>query len=623
MATTLPFQPQSKSPATAWLPVFMDFLQLIKVASKEMTEPSPIEPYEAQLRFLNAICEGLDNGQHFLVCLKARQLGISTLAWALDIFWLWMHPGLQGALIFDTGDNRDIARQTISDMIASLPPGFRIPIKSHNRTALVLQNGSRLQYMAAGKKKNGSGLARSRALNFVHASEMSSWGDETGLASLVRSLAEENPNRLYIFESTALGFNLFHKMWEDAKAAPSQHTVFIGWWAKEIYRLKQGTAEFDRWWGANPVPTDEERKKCALVLAQYGHEITPEQIAWYRKQSFNASAGTLASELPWTASEAFVATGSPFFSLNRVTEDLNLLSSAKVSFDGYRYTLGKAFTDTRIQRVEKVEDAELRIWEEPRKEGRYAIGVDGAYGRSEQADRSVVSVWRCFADKCIQVAEFATPKPEAYQTAWVLAHLAGCYRDCMINVELLGPGELIMAELKHLKSQMAYGQLRAVAHEMKIADALTNARWFISHRLDATGVGSYLYNTKTTTDEKARLFGRFRDGYNLETVLPRSIPLLSEMTTLVQNGLKIEASGRNKDDRAFAAGLAISAWTEWIRPGMSATNRTYAREMIVQKQHDAAKASGDMVMHGMVERFFEKKKAERSSAYLQRLIDGY
>lgn len=612
--------PKSKTSATAWLPLFLEFAALVKVTSKEKTRPEPIQLYEAQLRMLAEICEGLDNGKHHFCCLKARQLGMSTIMWLLDIFWLWMHPGLQGAMIFDTGENRDVARETITEMIQSLPLGYRIPIKKHNRTGLYLANGSRLQYLAAGRKKTGSALGRSRAFSFVHASEVSFWGDQAGLDSLIRSLAEENPDRLYVFESTANGFNLFHDMCDEAKTSPSQHFMFIGWWAKDIYRLKEGTSEFARWWGQQPEFTDEEKLKCALVRHQYGYEVTQEQVAWYRKQSYKKGSGILAQELPWTESEAFVATGSAFFSLKRVTEDLEFISNNKVGFDGYTYHLGKTFTETRITPVDRAQDAELKIWEEPRPNGKYAIGVDGAYGRSDQADRSAIEVWRCYADKCVQVAEFATPKPEAYQTAWVLAHLAGCYRDCMINVELLGPGELIMAELKHLKAQIAYGSLRTAALEMKIANALDNARWFLSHRLDATGVGSYLYNTKTTNDEKARLYGRLRDGYNLETILVRSVALLSEMTTLVQNGLKIEASGRNKDDRVFSAALAVAAWAEWIRPSMIAQNRTFAREKANEER--LRSTSGQQVINHIVPNHFKRKEAQRKEEQLRRLIEG-
>ena len=48
-----------------------------------------------------------------IVVLKARQLGISTLSLALDIFWCWMFPGTQGVLICDTEGNKESFRVII------------------------------------------------------------------------------------------------------------------------------------------------------------------------------------------------------------------------------------------------------------------------------------------------------------------------------------------------------------------------------------------------------------------------------------------------------------------------------------------------------------------------------
>lgn len=590
--------------------------------------PGPITPYEAQLRFLDEVCFALSNDIHHCVNLKARQLGVSTITWALDLFWLFMHPGLQGALIFDTRDNLDIARQTITEMLDSMPPGFRVPVARHNKNYLLLANGpnktagSRLQYMVAGKKKGNSGLGRSRALNFVHASECSSYGDQKALDALVRSLAEENPDRLYIFESTALGFNVFYDMCKDAKEDPSKHYFFIGWWAKDIYRVKRGTKDFDRWWGASPNKTDEEIKKCNEVLDSYGHAIDEEQIAWYRKQSFNKSAATLSEELPWTESEAFVATGSAFFSLQRVTEDIKFLidNKEKVKFSAYRYNFGSVFTDTKVTPCDSAAEADLRVWEEPRKGARYVIGGDPAYGRSATADRQAISVWRCFADKLIQVAEFATPHPEAIQFAWALAHLAGCYRDCVVNIEINGPGAVVMEEIRHLKQQIAYGRLRGAADDLQITNALDNARWFLFHRPDSPS-GGYMFNTRTTDTVKAEVYGSFRDHYNTEALLVRSLPLLDEMRTLVQNEHKIEASGRNKDDRVFAGGLANQAWVKWVRQSMIIAQRTHSREMAKQRQEEGPQSN--LVVNHIVTNYFAEKQQEKAEAYRRLMVEGF
>src|SRR5713101_3568652 len=62
---------------------------------------------------------------------------------------------------------------------------------------------------------------------------------------------------------------------------------------------------------------------------------------------------------------------------------------------------------------------------------------------------------RCYADKIVQVAEIGTPSWTDQQFAWVIAHLAGWYGDCMLNLEMLGPGFAVYNELLNLKRMAA------------------------------------------------------------------------------------------------------------------------------------------------------------------------
>ena len=604
-------------------PLFIDFLGKVKISSKEFVEPRPITPYLAQEMFLDELCEGLDRDIHHFCCLKARQLGISTILLALDIFWLYMFPGLQGALIADTSDNKETFRATITEMLESLPPQWKVPIKQHNRNHLLLANGSRLQYMSAGKNKN-SGLGRSRALNYVHATEASGWGDQKGLESLLAALAQENPNRLYIFESTALGYNLFYDMYKEAKEdGIAQKAFFIGWWAKDIYRLAEGSAQFTKYWGSPDFPaalTDEEAEKCGIVERDYGVIVEPEQIAWYRWTGTRLNDGSLQEEYPWHEAEAWQATGSSFFNLKMVNTDIRLIYDTRLSFNGYRYQLGELFTSMKVLPVTSAQDADLRVWEEPKDNARYVIGSDPAYGRSETADRSVISVWRCYSDKLVQVAEYCTPMPDTRQVAWVLAHLAGCYRDCMINLEISGPGGAVMQEMKYLKQQIQFGRLQEPATSLNITNALDTARWFLWRRPDSMGSG-FAYSWKTSWESKLLMFNRMRDAYNTEQIIVRSIPLLEEMNTLVQDGDSISASGRNHDDRAFAAGLAHYAWAEWVRSSMMSENRTFDREQKAQLDREAGATKP--VMDGFVAQFFKDQADKRQKMKLEHLTEGY
>lgn len=615
-----------RGPRSAWLPVFMEFLSHVVIDSKE-DDRGNIVPYEAQLRFLEEVCDGLDEGIHHFVNLKARQLGISTVLMALDLFWLQMNPGLKGALIAHSADAVLKFRETVERMVTNLPAGFRIKVTKHNRAMMILQNGSSLQYLNAGTKKN-SGLGRSQSYNFVHATEMSSWGDENGLQALLRSLAQKNPKRLYIFESTALGFNMFHDMWEDAKDTDEQKAFFIGWWAKRDYRIDRDTREFAKWWTQQSMLSDDELLKCHIVKEKYNYVVTDEQIAWYRREANNKSAQTMSSELPWHEDEAFQATGSPYFSLARVTDDMNALVDAGSSFNGYTYDFGHHFTDTVCRKVDHVDDADLRVWEPPRPNAKYAIGVDPAYGRDKQKedgtpDRSVIEVYRCYADIMVQVAEFATDRPEPRQLAYALAHLCGAYRDCMINVEINGPGALVMTEIRHLKELMAANpaafSVAKEAAEMGITGALNAMRWFLWNRVDSLG-GGYAYNTKTSSAEKDIIYGSFRDEYNSQLIVVKSMPLLVEMTKLIQDGAFIEASGRNKDDRIFASGLANQAWVKWVRRDLMAALRTFERE--TRAEADAMVKDGT-INNSLLSDYFKKKQQEAAQSAKAAAETGY
>ena len=155
-------------PKTAWLKPFLLFLSLVKVRTKDNPEPAPLILFDAQKMFLSELCDALENDCHFLVCLKARQLGISTIILLLDVFWLMMHPNLTGGFIADTDENVQNFRETLVDMLDSLPEGYKVPIEKHNRYYLRLRNGSMLQYMRGGGAKNDK-LGRSRALTLAHA----------------------------------------------------------------------------------------------------------------------------------------------------------------------------------------------------------------------------------------------------------------------------------------------------------------------------------------------------------------------------------------------------------------------------------------------------------------------
>lgn len=605
-------------PKSQWLELFLDFIGRLTIDSKE-TGVGALKLYGSQKRYLAELVEGLDRGIHHFVALKARQLGCSTIALAIDLFWLAVHPGLQGALVTDTDGNRDKFRIILTRFIASLPAGYRLKVVNHNRSNLVLENGSVLDYLVAGTRKSATEVGRSRAYNFLHASEVSNFGAIEGIVSLFATLAEKNPDRLYMFESTAKGFNLFWTLWQQARADPvTQKAFFIGWWANEQFSLEEKSTLFERYWDG--MVTEEEQDKVNLAWKKYGVRITPQQIAWYRwkTETGQGSSGLMDQNYPWDEDDAFLQTGQAFFPPRRMAKVIQDLTENPPPFRGYAYEFGETFMETKVVNVESADEAQLKIYELPSEIGEYTMGVDPAYGRSENQDRSVIQVCRCYSDRLVQVAEFASASPESYQVAWVMAHLAGLFKNIMLIVEISGPGEATVVELKHLKQLFDAGVLPA-PEGGGIEDLFGAARWYMYHRSDSPGAG-FVYNWKTNLDNKLSVMNQLRDSVTLEIVEIRSVQCALEVQSLVQEGFSIEpAISTGKDDRVFGLAFAHRAWVDWVRGNMIENGETWQKVTEIEK----ARKEGDrstMVSH-IVSAFFQGKAEERQERAIQAAWD--
>ena len=325
--------------------------------------------------------------------------------------------------------------------------------------------------------------------------EISNFGAIEGIQSLFATLAQKHPDRLYMFESTARGFNLFYTLWQQARSDPmTQKAAFIGWWANEQYAWDENSDLYRRYWDG--MVEAEEQERVNNVWGKYGVRITPQQIAWYRWMEETQSGGTglMDQDYPWDEDDAFLQTGQTFFPMKRMVAIIRKLTDDPPPFLGYAYEYGESFMKTKIHSVREADDAELKIYEEPSEIGQYVIGVDPAYGDSDNADNSAIQVYRCYADKLVQVAEFASSNPINVQVAWVLAHLAGTYKNVMMIIELTGPGEATVLEMKHLRELFDAGAL-PIPGDGSMGDIFGNARWFMYHRSDSPGTG-YVYNWK-------------------------------------------------------------------------------------------------------------------------------
>ena len=546
---------------------FYEFCKTLQIETKEKGLVRMDQLLGTQTYVMDEIAKGLEEGIHFFVVLKGRQLGITTISLALDLYWHFLNPGLQGTLTTDTEENRDMFRSTISMYMDGLPKKYKVPILTHNRNALALKNRSRLFYQVAGLRAKGS-LGRGKGITFLHGTETSSWGDEEGLASLLASLAETNPDRLYIFESTARGFNMFHDMYATAKRSRTQKAIFCGWWRNELYMADPESSVYKTYWDGKL--TSEEKEWVRDIKKLYQFEINSRQIAWWRwKMTEGMKDDSLMyQEFPPTEDYAFVMTGTSFFSNSRCTDAVKRLK--KRSFDSYRYSFGANFQDTEVLKsTERL--ATLKVWEEPVDTAYYVIGADPAYGSSDWADRFCIQVFRCYADGLEQVASFATSELNTYQFAWIIAHLAGAYKNSTLNLEINGPGQAVINELRNLKRQAAS---MGTALGKDLLDVYGNMQNYIWRRNDTLGGVSNSIGWMTTAATKERMLTYMKDYFERGMMDIWDMDTIEEMKTTIRDGGSIEASGRNKDDRVIACALACAAFAEQVQPRLIAQKIT-------------------------------------------------
>ena len=536
---------------------FYKFCSELKIETKEEGLKKMGNLLGTQTYVMEEIQKGLAEDVHFFVILKGRQLGITTVSLALDLYWQFTHPGWQGTLVSDTEENRDMFRSTLGMYIEGLPKEYKIPLVAHNRNQMVLKNRSRIFYQIAGNK---SRLGQGKAITYLHATETASWGSEEGVASLIASLAEKNPERLYLFESTAQGFNMFHDMYKTAKSARTQRAIFCGWWRNEYYTVDPESNIYKVYWDGKL--SGEEKEWVKDIKKLYGVEINSRQMAWWRwKMHEGIKDETLMyQEFPPTEDYAFVMTGSSFFSNSRCTDAAKL--AKKESPDHFRYVFGQLFQDTEvIPSTERL--GTLKIWQEPIDTAYYVIGADPAYGSSDWADRFCIQVFRCYADGLDQVAEFATNEMNTYQFAWVIAHLAGAYKNSTLNLEVNGPGQAVINEIRNLK-RLAVSAGGALGYGlMDVLGSMTNYIW---RRNDTLGGLSNSIGYLTTSNSKERMLQYMKDYFEREMMKIKSMDTLEEMKTIIREDGFLGAPGRAKDDRVIACALAAVAYAEQVQP---------------------------------------------------------
>jgi len=407
-----------------------------------------------------------------------------------------------------------------------------------------------------------------------------------GVESLKASLARKNPNRLFVWESIANGLNWYYKMCQQAKQDRHMRFLFIGFWACPTYSIPRSDEDYKIYWDGRL--TDEELQKARFVKKNYGYTITPEQIAWWRREAEFKQEEYMLRHYPWTEDECFIASGTNFFPAKRTLE-LGQSLASPLPYKAYKYTFSDEFLASRIEQTTKAEEAQLRVWEPPQDNGIYVIGIDPSGGGGGDSDDHAIEVLRCYADKVVQVAEFQSNRPLTYQLAWVLAHLCGAYRNHMANLEVTGIGAAVMPEIRNLRLMAERGMLVADPGYNSVLNMIGCVRWYLWSKPDSMGGAGNVVNWKTHTDNKQQIYSELRDSLMLRRVEIRSLRLVQQMQAIIddEGWLGPGPDTTENDDLVSAMVLAHHTWVEWKRPMLVAQNKTWESQNKERPKGDA------------------------------------
>jgi len=482
-SSNAPYEPQDARITGQWARLLALFLRFCEHVTIDSKDEGPVRLYlrPSQRYFIEEVFAGFALGIHDFVVVKGRQLGISTVLWAFELFWLTRFS-LQAMHVVDDEPNKEIQRDIVQAMYLSLPRHLsRGTPRVANRLELAWNNtknpktgkvwrASRLMWAFANRQKTGQ-LGRSRGANFILADELDSWGDKDAPASLDAARSSTHPYRAYFWVGTGQGYTLLYSLWEQAQDSTSSKAIFVGWW-RDPERVV--TREERAKWAVygQPAPTQEETEWGDEVYRRYDVRVSRQQLAWWRwtlaeGKGINGDAAKMMQEHPWFPEQSFQASGSEFLSPQTCLHVRRRLIQAPPAMH-YRYDWGPYF-DSKADPLEVIagdrprsgeperrpELATLTMWEPPQRDHVYVLAGDPAYGSGPEADRFAATVWRCHPDAMVQAAEYATPLGAMYQYAWVLAHLAGAYKidsDDHLILEIGGPGRAVHEELERMAS---------------------------------------------------------------------------------------------------------------------------------------------------------------------------
>lgn len=361
------------------------------------------------------------------ICLKARQMGISTLVEAFIFALITRYPNRFALVAAHSMETAGAVFSMARRFYQGLPREQRphLARNSVRRIEYAAPHSSRMEIDSASNRHLGRGVT----IHYVHAGEVAFWERPEEPILAINQAVPHTWDTLIFWESTANGaHNLFHRAWVRAQRGDGDmEPIFLSWKGFPEYSL--------------PVIGREPLSSDPLEVAfTQDHALTPGQARWacrVKKNQCHDSWEKFHQEYPVADYLAFAFTGMPWFDQRALQQFLDA-PDAPIPARGRM-----EFVAVTRRTPQFVEDGQgpLLVWRCPSPAHSYSLGMDT--GEGVGGDYTVIQVL------CNETGELVA----TYRSNRVRAEMAGVdayllgvhYNHGLLGIERNGPGLAVLA----------------------------------------------------------------------------------------------------------------------------------------------------------------------------------
>lgn len=469
------------------------------------------------------------------IILKARKEGVSTLVEALIYWWTATHQNTRSKIVAHDKDTAMELYEMFRRFYDNANPLFKPSVKYNTRSDLTFDNeqGTGLKSMIDVSSAKETGTGRGMTITCLHGSEVASWSDGSELMAGLMQAVPKIPNTMIFLESTANGIgDFFHKTWQAAKAGNSVFKpLFFSWSDRPDYSA--------------PIPRNfkltEEEKEIKKKF-----DLNDNQIAWRREtmKEFANDPRKFYQEYPLTDIEAFLSSGSSRFDIASLVKMEERCKPAK-TYDLIEDTAKKKidfntpFSFDRAYKPIEVENAPLKIWEQPRPDAEYVIGADVAEGIGE--DFSVATIIK---KETMETVARWRGDAEPAEFGEILDTLGRYYNTALIGCEINNHGLTTVQRLRDMNYPNLYRREKGL--DERFERHTSKLGW------------------QTSTRTKPLMINALSEAITLGKIKDYDITFVREcMEYVVDDRGRTNAQTGSHDDTVVATAIALQMY-DWV-----------------------------------------------------------